>query len=115
MATFEKTEFEFPDEKENPRKGGKVVTPEADDDIEIVDDTPEEVKAHGKMDDPPEDASEDAPWPARLAASICLTRMSTTFFSILNGRADEPDMVFILSTIALSSFEPADTSTPAIR
>ena len=59
MATFEKTEFEFPDEKENKFKGGKVVTPEAEDDIEIVDDTPEEVKAHGKMDDPPEDASED--------------------------------------------------------
>ena len=59
MATFEKTEFEFPDEKENKFKGGKVVTPEAEDNIEIVDDTPEEVKAHGKMDDPPEDASED--------------------------------------------------------
>lgn len=52
MAEIEKTEFEFPDEKEeaNERKGGRVVTPEADekpevkadedDDIEIIDDTP---------------------------------------------------------------------------
>lgn len=69
MATFEKTEFEFPDEKENPRKGGKVVTPDGDDDkkfkadaedeIEIIDDTPEEVKARGKMDDEPEEADEN--------------------------------------------------------
>lgn len=59
MAELEKTEFEFPDEKENKFKGGKVVTPEAEDDIEIVDDTPEEVKKHGKMDDKPEDASDE--------------------------------------------------------
>ena len=39
MAEIEKTEFEFPDEKEeNLRKGGKVVTPEEDDkpEIEVV-------------------------------------------------------------------------------
>jgi hypothetical protein len=52
MAEIEKTEFTFPDEQEeaNERKGGRVVTPEADekpkvkadedDDIEIIDDTP---------------------------------------------------------------------------
>ena len=45
MAEIEKTEFEFPDEKEeNLRKGGKVVTPEEDKpEIEVVDDTPEEI------------------------------------------------------------------------
>lgn len=44
MAEIEKTEFEFPDEIEakNPREGGKVVAPEADADIEVVDDTPEQ-------------------------------------------------------------------------
>jgi hypothetical protein len=38
----EQTEFEFPDEIEakNPREGGKVVTPESETDIEVVDDTP---------------------------------------------------------------------------
>lgn len=66
MAEFEKHEFEFPDEKENPRKGGRVI--ETDEvkkvsvdgkeeaEIEIVDDTPEEVKKHKKMDDEPKDA-----------------------------------------------------------
>lgn len=62
MAEFEKTEFEFPDEKENKFKGGKVVEaeekPEADT-IEIVDDTPEEVKKHKRMDDEPKEADED--------------------------------------------------------
>lgn len=70
MSNFEKHEFEFPDEKdENPRKGGRVVDPgkddksenklESDDQIEIVDDTPEEVKKHKKMDDEPKDADDD--------------------------------------------------------
>jgi len=38
----EQTEFEFPDEIEakNPREGGRVVAPEPEADIEVVDDTP---------------------------------------------------------------------------
>jgi hypothetical protein len=69
MATFEKTEFEFPDEKENKFKGGKVVATDGDDDvkskasaedeIEIIDDTPEEVKKHKKMDDEPPEADDE--------------------------------------------------------
>ena len=59
MADIEKHEFEFPDEVENPRKGGRVIAtdePEVtsasakeEEAIEIVDDTPEEVKKHKKM------------------------------------------------------------------
>ena len=66
MAEFEKHEFEFPDEKENPRKGGRVIETDEvkkvsvdgkeESEIEIVDDTPEEVKKHKKMDDEPKDA-----------------------------------------------------------
>jgi len=65
---MEKVEFEFPDEKENPRKGGKVVKPEEDikiemeadeADIEIVDDTPEKPDNYKEMNDPPKDLDED--------------------------------------------------------
>jgi hypothetical protein len=69
MAEFEKTEFEFPDEKENPRKGGKVVDPDPqlkielddsnDTEVEVIDDTPTESKRHKKMDDAPKDLDED--------------------------------------------------------
>jgi hypothetical protein len=58
MAEIEKTEFEFPDEKEeNSRKGGRVVEPEPE--IEIIDDTPEEDRGRRLMDDAPKDMSED--------------------------------------------------------
>ena len=58
MAEIEKTEFEFPDEKEeNPRKGGKVVEPESE--IEVVDDTPEEDKYRTPMAEPPQDPTEE--------------------------------------------------------
>lgn len=69
MAEIEKTEFEFPDEKENPRKGGRVIDPDpqlkiemdesSDTEIEVVDDTPAESKRHKKMDDAPKDLDED--------------------------------------------------------
>ena len=69
MAEIEKTEFEFPDEKENPRKGGRVIDPDPqlkiemeetpDTEIEVVDDTPQEAKRHKKMDDAPKDLDED--------------------------------------------------------
>jgi hypothetical protein len=58
MAEIEKTEFEFPDEKEeNSRKGGKVVEPEAE--IEVVDDTPEEDKYRTPMAEPPQDPTDE--------------------------------------------------------
>ena len=62
MAEIEKTEFEFPDEKEeNLRKGGKVVTPEEDDkpEIEVVDDTPEADRYRTPMAEPPQDPTEE--------------------------------------------------------
>ena len=62
MAEIEKTEFEFPDEKEeNLRKGGKVVTPEEDDkpEIEVVDDTPEEDRYRTPMKEAPQDPTEE--------------------------------------------------------
>jgi len=60
MAEIEKTEFEFPDEAEaNPRKGGKVVDPEpeieiqtADAEIEIVDDTPARDRGREDLKEP---------------------------------------------------------------
>ena len=61
MAEIEKTEFEFPDEKEeNLRKGGKVVTPEDDKpEIEVVDDTPEEDRYRTPMAEAPQDPTEE--------------------------------------------------------
>jgi len=58
MAEIEKTEFEFPDEAEaNPRKGGAVVEPE--DEIEIVDDTPEEDRNRKPMAEAPKDVTDE--------------------------------------------------------
>ena len=60
MAEIEKTEFEFPDEKEeNARKGGKVVAPEAEPEIEVVDDTPEEDRYRTPMAEAPQDPTEE--------------------------------------------------------
>jgi len=61
MAEIEKTEFEFPDEIEaNPRKGGRVVEPEADEpEIEVVDDTPEEDRYRTPMAEAPQDPTEE--------------------------------------------------------
>jgi hypothetical protein len=55
---MEKVEFEFPDADEvNPRAGGKVVS--ADDNIEIVDDAPEEDRGRTPMAEPPKELTED--------------------------------------------------------
>ena len=61
MAEIEKTEFEFPDEKEdNPRKGGNVVEPESSGpEIEVVDDTPEEDRGRTPMAEPPKDVTDE--------------------------------------------------------
>ena len=60
MAEVEKTEFEFPDEVEvNARKGGKVVEPEADPEIEVVDDTPPADRGRTPMSEPPKEFAED--------------------------------------------------------
>ena len=61
MAEIEKTEFEFPDEKEeNPRKGGNVVEPESNEpEIEVVDDTPPEDRGRKPMTEPPKEVTDD--------------------------------------------------------
>ena len=60
MADMEKTEFEFPDEiEENPRAGGKVVEPEPEDEIEVIDDTPAADRNRKPMEEPPKDVTDD--------------------------------------------------------
>jgi hypothetical protein len=60
MAEVEKTEFEFPDEVEvNARKGGKVVAPDDDPEIEVVDDTPPADRGRTPMAEPPKEFAED--------------------------------------------------------
>ena len=62
MADMEKVEFTFPDEQqeENPRKGGAVVESEAqENEIEIVDDTPEVDRGRKPMEEPPKEVPED--------------------------------------------------------
>ena len=60
MAEIEKTEFEFPDEVEvNARKGGKVVEPETDPEIEVIDDTPPADRGRTPMAEPPKEFAED--------------------------------------------------------
>ena len=60
MAEVEKTEFEFPDEVEvNARKGGKVVEPDNEPEIEVVDDTPPADRNRTPMAEPPKEFAED--------------------------------------------------------
>lgn len=61
MAEIEKTEFEFPDEvaDQNPRKGGRVVEPEDDPEVEIIDDTPEDDRNRKPMEEAPKDVTDE--------------------------------------------------------
>ena len=58
---MEKTEFEFPHEAEEKasRLGSKVVTPEAEADIEVVDDTPVEDRNRTPMTEAPTDPTDE--------------------------------------------------------
>jgi hypothetical protein len=59
MAELDKTEFTFPDEVEDKqsRAGSKVV--EAEPEVEIVDDTPEQDRGRKPMEEPPKDVTDE--------------------------------------------------------
>jgi hypothetical protein len=59
MADIEKTEFEFPDEKEDDLKKGGTVEKADEPEIEVVDDTPEEDKYRTPMTEAPQDPTEE--------------------------------------------------------
>jgi len=59
MADIEKTEFEFPDEKEDDLKKGGMVEKADEPEIEVVDDTPEEDKYRTPMTEAPQDPTEE--------------------------------------------------------
>jgi hypothetical protein len=59
MAELDKTEFTFPDEaqEKQSRAGSKVV--EAEPEVEVVDDTPEQDRGRKPMDEAPKDVTDD--------------------------------------------------------
>jgi hypothetical protein len=59
MAEIEKTEFEFPDEKEVELKTGGEVEAQPEIQIEVVDDTPEADRGRKPMTEPPREFAED--------------------------------------------------------
>ena len=58
MAEIEKVEFEFPDEKQED-ENQESVNASAEDEIEIVDDTPPEDRGRKPSDEPPREFSDD--------------------------------------------------------
>lgn len=58
MAEIEKVEFEFPDEKQED-ENQETVEASAEDEIEIVDDTPPEDRGRKPSDEPPREFSDD--------------------------------------------------------
>jgi len=59
MPEFEKTEFEFPDEKSEDKVKVEVSEDFDDIEIEVVDDTPEEDRGRKPMETAPEDPTDD--------------------------------------------------------
>jgi hypothetical protein len=59
MATFEKTEFVFPDEKEEAEKGASALLKGDDIEIEIVDNTPPADRNREPLDEPPEEVTDE--------------------------------------------------------
>ena len=59
MATFEKTEFVFPDEKDEAEKNANQLLKDDDIEIEIVDNTPPSDRNRAPLDTPPEEVTDE--------------------------------------------------------
>ena len=57
MAELDKTEFTFPDEVEDKKSRSKVE--EAEPEVEVVDDTPEQDRGRKPMDEAPKDVTDE--------------------------------------------------------
>ena len=59
MATFEKVEYVFPDEKEEAEKSANALLKDDDIEIEIVDNTPSADRNREPLDEPPEEVTDE--------------------------------------------------------